>query len=589
MEMARASTARDLIREIVWRQRRQLAAGVTLLFVDRAAGFVLPLAPKVLVDEVIGKRRADLLPWLAVAIVAAALVQAAVTIALTRVLGLSAERVVLGFRRRVMARVLGLPAADLDGMQSGALVSRVLDDANAMQNVVGFELARWLSNVVTAAVALAALVYLDWRMTLAALAVAAVPGFALDLTHRRMRPLFHERAVLRADLAGRLAQTLSGVRIVRAYTAERRERLAFAKALHRWYRVLASAAERKSRMNAVAVVASACVVGVVVVMGGRAMLDGRMSLGDFASYVAFALMFASPLLDLPDIATRASETLAHLDRLRELSEARPEDPGGGASVGEVRGEVAFERVSFAYEPGRDVLRDVTFTAHAGHTTALVGASGAGKSTVLSLVLRFYAPREGAVRLDGVDVAGLDLRDYRGRLSVVLQDDLLFDASIADNIAYARPRATREEVERAARVAHCDEFTARLPDGLDTRVGERGVKLSGGQRQRVAIARAVLADAPVLLLDEATSSLDAESETLVRSALAALSRGRTVIVIAHRLSTVRAADQIVVLDRGAVVDVGTHDALLGRSARYRELYDAQFGGAPGRESALTESP
>lgn len=572
--------ARALAASVIWAQRRRLALGLALLLVDRAAGLVVPLAPKVLVDEVVGHRRADLLPWLGAAVVAAAAVQAVAVFALSRVLGLSAERVVLGWRRRIMAHLTRAPAAHLDGTQSGALVSRIMDDAAAVQNLVGWEVVRWTSNVVTALVALVALLAIDWRMTVTALAFAALPGFGFDFAHRKLRPLFRERSRVRAEVAGRLVQTLAGIRVVKAYAAERREQLVFTRGLHRLYRLVSRTTTRRSAMNALAVVVTAGVVAIVVVMGGRAILSGRMSLGDFASYVAFALMFAAPLLDLPEIATRASETLADLDRLREVEAVVPEDAGdeGRASLGRLRGDVRFEDVSFEYAAGTPVLTGVSFSAAAGTTTAIVGASGAGKSTMLSLLMGFYRPSAGRIVVDERDFASVRLRDYRKQLAVVLQDDYLFDGTVAENIAFGRPRASRDEIAAASRAAHCDGFVRALPDGLDTVVGERGVRLSGGQRQRVAIARAVLADAPILLLDEATSSLDSESEGAIREALATLRQGRTVFVIAHRLSTVRAADQILVLDRGVIVERGTHEELLARSGRYRALHEAQFGTA-----------
>jgi subfamily B ATP-binding cassette protein MsbA len=589
MVPARSATAWHLAREIVWGQRKKLAVGLALLFVDRAAGFVVPLAPKILLDEVVGHRRGDLLPWLALAVVGAAVVQALAVFALSRVLGLSAERVVLGWRRRVMAHVTRLPASHLDEAQAGALASRVMDDAATMQNLVGWELARWTSNLVTSLVALAALLLIDLRITLAALAFAALPGLGLDVAHRKLRPLFGERGRLRALVAGRLTQTLAGIRIVKAYGAERREQLLFAKGLHRLFRVLSRTTTRASVMNGLAVVISAGVIAIVVVLGGRAILDGRLSLGAFGTYVAFALMFAAPLGDLPQIATRVSETLADLDRLRELTSLPREDDGDDARapLDEVRGEVAFEGVSFEYTPGVPVLRDVSFRARPGTTTAIVGPSGAGKSTILTLLMAFHRPTGGRIAIDGRDLAGLRLRDYRRQLGVVLQDEYLFDGTIADNIRFARPRATREAIAGASRAAHCDEFVDGLADGLDTRIGERGLLLSGGQRQRVAIARAVLANAPILLLDEATSSLDGQAEAAVRAAVTRLREGRTVVLVAHRLSTVRAADQILVVERGAIVERGTHDELHARGGLYRALYDAQLGDSGERAHGARE--
>ncbi len=579
--MATASTpatAWELTRAIVWAQRGKLAAGLALLFVDRAAGLVVPIAPKVLLDEVVAERRPELLPWIAAAVLLAAAVQAGATFGLQRILGLSAEWVVLGWRRRIMARITRMPASELDGTQPGALLSRIMDDAAAMQNLVGAQLARWTSNVVTALVAFVALLWIDWKMTLVALGFAALPGLGLDLAHRRLRPLFRQRGELRAAVAGRLAQTLSGIRVVKAYAAERREQLVFTQGLHRLFRVMSRTTNRRGTMNAIAVVVSAGVVAIVVVMGGRSMLDGSLSLGDFGSYVAFALMFAAPLLDLPEIATRLTETLADLDRVRAVEAIVPEDEGDERRrpLGEMRGDIAFEDVSFEYRPGVPVLRNVSFRATPGTTTAIVGPSGAGKSTMFALLMAFYRPTSGRVTVDGRDLADIRLRDWRKKLAVVLQDDFLFDGTMAENIALSRPGATRAEIEAAARAAHCDEIVRTLPDGLDTVIGERGLKLSGGQRQRVSLARAILKDAPVLLFDEATSSLDSESENAVRDAMQSLVRGRTVFVIAHRLSTVRAADRILVLDRGRLVEQGTHEELMQRSGRYRALYDAQLG-------------
>lgn len=554
---------------ILWRQRRKLALGLALLLVDRAAGLVLPLAPKVLLDEVVAHRRTALLPLLAAAVVLAALVQGAASFAIGRVLGLSAERVVLDLRRRLMAHVTSLPAAELDRTQSGALLSRIMDDAAAMQNLVGAQVARWTSNAVTALVALCALLVLDWRMTLVALGLAVLPGLALDRAFRTLRPLYRARADLRAEVAGRLMQTLAGLRVVKAYAAERRERLVFTRGLHRLHRVVAQTTNRRGVFGAVSSVVSASVIAVVVLMGGSAILSGRMTVGGFASYVAFALMFAAPLVDLPDIATRVAETLADLERVRELL-ALPRERAEGEPLATVE-SIAFEGVSFAYRAGVPVLEDVTFQAVRGGTTAIVGPSGAGKSTLLSLLLAFHRPSRGRILAGDRDLVGV--RDWRRHLAVVLQDDFLFDGTLAENVALGRPNATRAEIEAAVRAAHLADVVRALPQGLETRVGERGLVLSGGQRQRVSIARALLKDAPVLLLDEATSNLDAESEAAVRSALATLARGRTVIVVAHRLATVRAADRIVVLDAGRVVQVGTHDELLARGGRYRELHDA----------------
>jgi len=566
-----SAPAWQLAKAVVWSQRRKLGIGLVLLFGHRAAGLVVPIAPKLLLDDIVGANRPERLPALALAIVLAALVQAVAMYGLERVLGLSAERVVLAWRRRLMAHVTRMPVAALDETSSGALLSRIMDDAAALQNLVGAQVVRWTSNVVTAVLALAALLWIDARTTLMALAFAAVPGLGLDLAHKKLRPLFRRRAELRSEVAGRLLQTLAGLRIVKAYVAERREQLVFTRGLHELYRVMAKTQNRRGVASGIATLVFAGVVAIVVVMGGYAILEGRMTVGAFGSYVAFALMFATPLVDLPEIATRIAETLADLDRVRALESVRPEDETVHAPLATVEGTVAFEDVSFAYRTGAPVLRALSFEATRGTTTAIVGPSGAGKSTLFALLLGFYRPTEGAVRVDGRDLASVAVREWRRHVAVVLQDDYLFDGTIAENIALGRPRAARSDIEAASRAARCEPFVRALPDGLDTKIGERGLRLSGGQRQRVAIARAILANAPVILFDEATSNLDTESEAAVREAMQELVRGRTVFVIAHRLSTVRAADRILVLDHGAIVESGTHDELLERSGRYRELH------------------
>ena len=524
------------------------------------------------------RRRPDLLPLVAALVLGGAAIQAACALALTRVLGLSAERVVLGWRRALMARVTRARVADVGRVPSGALVSRILDDAATMQNLVGAELVRWSTNVLTALAAFVALLAIDWRMTLVALGVAAVPGMSIHLAYRRLSPLFRRRGELRAEVTGRLAQTLAGLRVVKAFGAERREARAFTRGMHALFRVTTAATARRAGMHAGAILAAACVIAVVIVMGGRAMIDGALTLGEFGSYVAFAVMFSAPVLDLPEIAARTSETLADLERLREIAELAREDDGPGADDAPPAGDVRVEDVRFEYEPGRAALDGVSFVAEEGKTTAIVGPSGAGKSTLFALLLRFHEPTGGRVTIGGQDVARATLAAHRRRIAVVLQDDFLFDGTLADNVALGRPRASREAITRALSAAQCDDFVGDLPHGIDTMLGERGARLSGGQRQRVSIARALLADAPVLLLDEATSSLDGASEERVRAALAELRRGRTVIVIAHRLSTVRSADRIVMLERGRVVEQGDHDALVAGGGRYAELWRLQPGEA-----------
>jgi subfamily B ATP-binding cassette protein MsbA len=398
----------------------------------------------------------------------------------------------------------------------------------------------------------------------------------MAIAFTRLRPLFRERSKINAEVTGRLAESLGGVRLVKTYTAERREQWVFARGVHRLLRNIARSITAVSAVSSFATIIIGVVGVLLLLMGGRAVLAGTMSLGDFVMYVFFIGLVAAPLVQIASVGTQISEAFAGLDRIREIRETAIEDETAGASVDGVVGEIAFDDVSFAYTDGLPVLKHVSFQAPAGSTTALVGPSGSGKSTLISLVMAFNQPDGGRILVDGRDLATLRLREYRSHLGVVLQDNFLFDGTIAENIRFSNPGAPIGEVRAAARVAHCDEFIEEFADGYDTVVGERGVKLSGGQRQRIAIARAILADPRILILDEATSSLDSESEALIRDGLQSLRLGRTTFVIAHRLSTIASADQILVLEAGEIVERGAQDELLGLGRRYKQLYDKQYG-------------
>jgi len=434
-----------------------------------------------------------------------------------------------------------------------------------------------VGGLVTAALALGVLFYLNWRLTAITLVILGAFGGVMAYAFARLRPLFRERGRINADVTGRLNQSLGGIRIVKAYTAETRERRVFAHGVHKLLRNIATSITGVSAVTAASTVVVGLIGVVMIIVGGRAIIDGQMTLGDFVMYVFFTGLVAAPIVQIASIGTQITEAFAGLDRIREIRAVTPEDAGDErrGSLDRVRGEIEFERVWFEYQPGVPVLKDVSFVAPAGSTTALVGASGSGKSTLIGLVMAFNRPTAGRIVVDGHELSDVKLRDYRAHLGVVLQDNFLFDGTIADNIRYARPHATLDEVRAAGRVAHCEEFVQRFTDGYETVVGERGVRLSGGQRQRVAIARAILASPAVLILDEATSSLDSESEALIQDGLAALRAGRTTFVIAHRLSTIQAADQILVLEDGRLVERGTHEELLAVGGRYRQLYDKQY--------------
>ncbi|HSM16064.1 MAG TPA: ABC transporter ATP-binding protein [Gemmatimonadales bacterium] len=563
-------------RELVWTHRRQMGIGLVLMLLNRLAGLVLPGSSKFLIDDVIGRQRHDLLVPIAAAAAVAAVVQASTSFGLSQVMSIAAQRAIADMRKRVHAHVLRLPVSYFDTTKTGVLISRIMTDAEGIRNLVGTGLVQLTGGLVTATIALGVLFYLNWQLTTITLLILSTFGAGMAIAFTRLRPLFRERGKINAEVTGRLAESLGGIRLVKTYTAERREEWVFARGVHRLLRNIARSITAVSAVSSFATIIIGAVGVLLLLVGGRAVLSGSMSLGDFVMYVFFIGMVAAPLVQIASIGTQISEAFAGLDRIREIRQTVIEDETKGQPVKRVVGDVVFENVSFAYAGGLPVLTHVSFHAPAGSTTALVGPSGSGKSTLISLVMAFNRPASGRVLIDGRDLTTLRVREYRSHLGVVLQDNFLFDGTIAENIRFSSPSATLEQVQQAARVAHCDEFIEQFADGYDTIVGERGVKLSGGQRQRIAIARAILADPRILILDEATSSLDSESEALIRDGLQALRQGRTTFVIAHRLSTIASADQILVLEAGQVVERGAQDELLALGRRYKQLYDKQYG-------------
>ena len=564
-------------RALVWAHRKRLALGAVLMLINQAMGLVLPASTKYLIDSVIVQGRTDLLWKIAVAAAVATVIQAVTSFSLSQVLGVAAQRAITEMRKKVQAQISRLPISYFDSTQTGKLISRIMNDADGIRNLVGTGLVQLAGSLITAIVALVVLSWLNWRLTAITILVLGSFGGALAFAFSRLRPLFRERGEITAALTGRLAESLGGIRIVKAYTAEKREQITFARGAHKLFRNIAKSMTGVSATTAFSSLIIGAVGVVIILVGGPSVVNGSMTIGDLFMYVLFTGLLAMPMVQLAAIGTQITEAFAGLDRIREIMNMSTEDEEDASRrpLPDVEGEVEFENVTFEYNEGVPVLKNISFSAPAGTTTALVGSSGSGKSTLISLVMNFIQPLSGKIRIDGQELRTIRLRDFRSYLGVVMQDNFLFDGTVAENISFSKPDATREEIEGVSRIAHCEEFIEKFEKKYDTIVGERGVKLSGGQRQRIAIARAILADPKLLILDEATSSLDSESEALIQDGLRRLRRGRTTFVIAHRLSTIRSADQILVLEGGEIVERGTHEELITAGGRYKQLYDKQY--------------
>lgn len=564
-------------RVLVWAHRKRLLLGAVLMIINQAMGLVLPASTKYLIDSVIVQRRTDLLWMIALAATVATIIQVLTSFSLSQVLGVAAQRAITEMRKNVQAQVSRLPISYFDSTQTGQLISRIMNDAEGIRNLVGTGLVQLVGSFITAGVALCVLFWLNWRLTAFVILVLGAFGGALAFAFSRLRPLFRERGAMTAALTGRLTESLGGIRIVKAYTAEKREQLTFARGAHKLFRNIAKSMTGVSAVTAFSSLVVGTVGVVIIMVGGPAVVSGAMTIGDLFMYTLFTGLMAMPMIQFASIGTQITEAFAGLDRIHEIMSMPTEDEEDVKRdpLPDVQGEVEFRNVSFEYNKDSPVLKNISFSAPAGSTTALVGSSGSGKSTLISLVMNFIKPLSGTILIDGRDLQSIRLRDFRSYLGVVMQDNFLFDGTVAENISFSKPDATRAEIEAVSRIAHVEEFVAKFEKGYDTIVGERGVKLSGGQRQRIAIARAILADPKLLILDEATSSLDSESEALIQDGLRKLRRGRTTFVIAHRLSTIRSADQILVIEAGEIVERGTHQELIAVGGRYKQLYDKQY--------------
>jgi subfamily B ATP-binding cassette protein MsbA len=568
---------RDL-RDLVWPRRYLLMAGLALVFVNRAASLVLPSSTKYLLDDVVQPRRQDLLVPLVAVVGTAIVIQAITSFALTQLLSASAQRLIADMRVRVQSHIGRLPIRYYDANKTGALVSRIMSDVEGVRNLVGTGLVELIGGLFTAVIAFVLLIRINATLTSIAIGFLLVFGLILQKAFKSIRPIFRERGKINAEVTGRLTETLSGIRVVKGFHAEAREAAVFHEGVMRLFDNVRKTLLATSTIGLTSTLLMGIVSGTVMIVGGRLLIQGAMSIGDFFQFTLLLGFMVAPVFQMASIGTQMTEAFAGLDRVHEVLSEHPEDddPGRTTEIGRIEGHVRFEDVTFEYDSGKPVLHNLTFEARPGSVTALVGSSGSGKSTLIGLVAAFAKPLSGRILVDGTDLSAARLDSYRSQLGVVLQDNFLFDGSIKDNILFGRPGATDTEVLEAVRIARVDEFVATFEQGLETIIGERGVKLSGGQRQRVAIARAILANPRILILDEATSSLDSESEGLIQEGLAALMQGRTTFVIAHRLSTIRGADQILVLEHGVIVECGTHEELLALRGRYHELYTKQAG-------------
>ena len=567
-----------MIRELIVPLRGVLFGGLVLILVSRAASFVLPASSKFIVDEVMVKQNTGMLMPIVLAILAATLVQAAAAFSLTQVLSKNGQRMIAELRRRVQRHVGNLPVAYYDTHQTGVLVSRIMSDVEGVRNLVGTGLVNLVGGLLTASVALIVLFTISFRLTFLSLAIITVFILVLRTAFKKLRPAFKERRKISGEVTGRLNESLGGVRVIKGYRAEEREAEVFSAGVDRLLQNVYKTLTGTALVSVSAQLLLGGMGGLIVWVGVQEITAGRMTVGGLASFTLFSAMFVAPMFQIVDVSTQLMEAFAGLERTREvLQESREDDdPRRVQPIGPIEGRVRFDAVDFSYEPGKPVLRQVSFEAAPDTMTALVGPSGSGKSTIIGLLSAFHAPESGKVLVDGVDLSVVELGSYRSQLGLVLQETFLFDGSIRQNVAFARPGATDAQVLEACRIARVDEFAERFDEGYDTIVGERGVKLSGGQRQRVAIARAVLADPRILILDEATSSLDSESEALIQQGLSYLMRGRTTFVIAHRLSTIRKADQILVIEAGRVIERGSHETLYAAKGRYFDLYTKQHG-------------
>jgi len=569
-------TIAQAFKTIIWPRRKLVLLGLVLIVISRLASLVLPGASKFLIDDVIANKDMEMLKTLLLVVAGSIVIQSVTSFLLTRLLSVEAQLLISKLRAKVQKKILSLPISYFDNTKSGELVSRIMTDVEGVRNLVGTGLVQLFGGTLTAIISLFLLIKISPMMTLYVLVPIIIFAIIALKAFSYIRPIFRTRGVINADVTGRLTETLNGVRVIKGFNAEEQEHKTFEKGVELLFQNV-----KKSLTSTALVTSSATfLLGLattgIMGLGGYLIIEGDLTFGEFLSFTLYLGFMIAPIVQMSNIGSQLTEAFAGLDRTEEIMNMESEDDETQRSISlnEIHGDIKFDNVSFGYIEGKGVVYDINFDAPLGSVTALVGSSGSGKSTIAALVATFISPESGVVTLDGHDLSKVNLSSYRKNLGVVLQDEFLFEGTIRENILFPRPEASQEKLDEAVKAAYVNEFTDRFDDGLDTLIGERGVKLSGGQRQRIAIARALLADPKIIIFDEATSNLDTESELLIQKSLGKLMKGRTAIVIAHRLSTIRQADQILVIENGRIVERGNHDELIDNKGRYFDLYTYQ---------------
>jgi len=561
---------------IIWPRRKYLLVGLILIIISRFASLVLPGSSKILIDDVVPNGDLEKLKWLIIAVVGAIVIQAITSFALTQILSVEAQNLISKLRSQVQSHIVRLPIRYFDSAKTGELVSRIMTDVEGVRNLVGTGLAQMIGGVLTSIVCLILLITISPLMTLYVLVPVAIFGVISLRAFGKIRPIFRERGKINAEVTGRLTETLGGIRVIKGFNAELQEIRIFAEGVDRLFKNVKSSLTATSLITSSATLLLGLASAGIMAIGGYMIMNEQLTFGDFLAFTLYLGFMIAPIVQMSNIGSQLTEAFAGLDRTEEImtTPIESDDKQRTHELADIIGNIKFDNVSFAYENNKDVIKHINFNAEAGSVTALVGTSGSGKSTIANLVASFLNPDDGRITVDNIDLQTVTLDSYRSKLGVVLQDDFLFEGTIRGNILFPRPNASDEELQDAVEKAYVHQFTDKFENGLDTQIGERGVKLSGGQQQRIAIARAILANPKILILDEATSNLDTESETFIQSSLKELMKGKTTFVIAHRLSTIRQADQILVIEEGEIVERGRHEELIKNEGRYHQLHTYQ---------------